>query len=138
MPGLRLPAPESLHEQLSRQWGLVDAADGIKNAGSEIIDYIDDRGFLTVRLEQLHNKDRADFSFEDLQKALKLVQGLEPSGVGARDLRECLLIQLVQRGQGRSFHARLISECMDELLDNRLPCIARKWDCSIEEVNPCV
>ena len=127
--------PKSLHEYLTEQWGLVEAAEPVKKAGSTIIDYIDDKGYLTVRLEQLHNKDRVDFTLDDLEQALELVQNLEPAGVGARDLKECLLIQMTQSGEDMSFESRLISEHMDNLLENRLPDIAKKMNCSIEEIN---
>ncbi len=127
--------PQSLHEYLLEQWMLVEAESGVKKAGSLIIDYIDDRGYLTVRLEQLYNKDRADFTLDDLKEALGLVQKLEPTGVGARDLQECLLIQMAQSGEDMSFEAKLIAEHMDELLRNRLPDIARKMNCSIEAIN---
>jgi RNA polymerase sigma-54 factor len=137
--------PQSLHEHLTRQWQLVEAEDGVKKAGSIIIDYIDEKGYLTVRLEQLYNKDRADFTLDDLKQALQLVQKLEPPGIGARDLKECLLIQLVRRSESEdgmaqssedmSFEQRLVSEHMDELLENRLPDIARKMNCSVEEIN---
>ena len=100
-----------------------------------IIDYINDRGYLGVRLEQLHNKDRNDFTLDDLKVALQLVQKLEPPGVGARDLRECLLIQIAQSGKDMSFEAQLISEHLDELLENHLPDIAKKMNCNIETIN---
>jgi RNA polymerase sigma-54 factor len=127
--------PQSLHEYLAEQWGLVDAEAPVKKAGSMIIDYIDKRGYLTVRLEQLHNKDRGDFTVDDLTQALELVQKLEPTGVGARDLSECLLIQMAQGSEDMSFESRLIAEHMDELLDNHLPDIAKKMNCSIETIN---
>jgi RNA polymerase sigma-54 factor len=127
--------PQSLHDYLTEQWGLVDVDERVKKAGSTIIDYIDDRGYLTVRLEQLHNKDRPDFTLDDLKKALELVQKLEPVGVGARDLKECLLIQMAQSGEDMSFESRLVDEHMDELLENRLPDIAKKMNCSIEAIN---
>ncbi len=127
--------PQSLHEYLSEQWRLVDADEPVKTAGSMIIDYLDNRGYLTVRLEQLYNKDRGDFTVDDLNEALKLVQKLEPSGVGARDLKECLLIQMTQSGEDMSFESRLISEHMDELLENHLPDIAKKMNCSLETIN---
>jgi len=127
--------PQSLHDYLTEQWGLVDADERVKKAGSTIIDYIDDRGYLTVRLEQLHNKDRPDFSLDDLKKALELVQKLEPVGVGARDLKECLLIQMAQSGEDMSFESRLVAEHMAELLENRLPDIAKKMNCRIEAIN---
>ncbi len=127
--------PQSLHEYLSEQWGLMDAEPAVKKAGETIIDYIDDRGYLTVRLEQLHNKDKGDFTIDDLHEALELVQKLEPSGVGAQDLKECLLIQMAQNGEDMSFESHLIAEHMGELLENRLPDIAKKMNCSIEAIN---
>jgi len=127
--------PQSLHEHLLGQWMLVEAEEPIKKAGNTIIDYIDDRGYLTVRLEQLYNKDKTDFTLDDLKKALQLVQRLEPAGVGARDLRECLLIQMAQSSEDMSFEAKLIAEHMDQLLANRLPDIARKMNCSVDAIN---
>jgi len=127
--------PQSLHEYLTEQWGLVEADEPVKKAGEMIIDYLDYRGYLTVRLEQLHNKDRADFTVDDLNEALKLVQKLEPAGVGARDLKECLLIQMEQIGEDMSFESRLVSDYMDQLLDNHLPEIAKKMNCSIDTIN---
>jgi len=130
--------PQSLHEHLSEQWRMVDAEPAVKKAGDMIIDYIDDRGYLTVRLEQLHNKDRGDFTIDDLNEALELVQKLEPAGVGARDLRECLLIQMAQNSEDMSFESRLIAEHMDELLENRLPDIAKKMNCGIDAINQAI
>ena len=126
---------QSLHEYLSDQWRMVEAKEPVKIAGSTIIDYIDDKGFLTVRLEQLHNKDKNEFSIDDLNEALELVQKLEPTGVGARDMKECLLIQMAQSGKDMSFESKLISEHMDELLENKLPDIAKKMNCDIESIN---
>jgi RNA polymerase sigma-54 factor len=130
--------PQSLHEYLSEQWRLVEADESVKKAGEMIIDYINDRGYLSVRLEQLHNKDRGDFTVDDLKQALELVQTLEPAGVGARDLKECLLIQMNQSGEDMSFESRLVAEHMGELLDNHLPEIAKKMNCSIDSINRAV
>ncbi|MDT8301978.1 MAG: RNA polymerase factor sigma-54 [Sedimentisphaerales bacterium] len=130
--------PQSLHEYLTEQWGLVEAEPAVKKAGDMIIDYIDGRGYLSVRLEQLHNKDKGDFTIGDLHEALELVQKLEPAGVGARDLGECLLIQMAQSGEDMSFESRLITEHMKELLDNKLPEIAKKMNCSIDVINQAI
>lgn len=127
--------PQSLHEHLAEQWRLIDAETAVKKAGDMIVDYIDDRGYLTVRLEQLHNKDRGDFTVDDLKEALELVQKLEPAGVGAHDLRECLLIQMAQSSEDMSFESRLVAEHMDELLENHLPDIAKKMNCGIDAIN---
>ncbi|HIJ52610.1 MAG TPA: RNA polymerase factor sigma-54 [Planctomycetes bacterium] len=127
--------PQSLHEHLEEQWRMVEAEKPVKKAGGMIIDYLDDRGYLTVRLEQLHNKDRADFTLDDLKKAIELVQKLEPAGVGARDLKECLLIQMAQSSEEMTFESRLIAEHMGALLENRLPDIAKKMKCSVKAIN---
>jgi len=126
--------PRSLHEDLSEQWRLIEAEQPVKKAGSLIIDYLDERGYLTVRLEQLHNKDKNDFTLEHLRQALALIQRLEPAGVGARDLRECLLIQMAQSDEDMSFESRVVAEHFDELLENHLPEIAKKMDCSIDRI----
>jgi RNA polymerase sigma-54 factor len=130
--------PESLHEFLEDQWRLVEADEPVKRAGDVIIDYIDDKGYLSVRLEQLHSKDNTQFTLDDLNKALGLIQKLEPPGVGARDLKECLLIQMAQSSDDMDFEMRLVSEYMDDLLQNRLPDIAEKMKCTVEQINHAV
>jgi RNA polymerase sigma-54 factor len=140
--------PQSLLDYLTEQWLMVDAEGPVKKAGGAIIDYIDDRGYLSVPLEQLYSKDQKDFTPEHLSEALRLVQQLDPPGVGARDLRECLLIQLTQSSNeglptqsevsevpDLSFEYRLIADHMNALLDNRLPEIAKKMDCDMERLN---
>ena len=127
--------PQSLHDYLDDQWRLVDAEPLVKKAGQAIVDFIDDRGYLSVPLEQLHNKDRDDFVLDHLKEALRLVQQLDPPGVGARDVRECLLIQIALGPEDMSFEYRLVADHMDALLENRLPEIAKRMNCPIEQVN---
>lgn len=127
--------PQSLYQHLTDQWLLVDASAAVKRAGVKIIDYIDNRGYLSVRLEQLHNQDQDEFSYDELQYAIRLVQTLEPAGVGAQDLKECLLIQMRQSSRDMSFEEQLVERHMDALLENRLPDIAKKMHCSLESVN---
>lgn len=126
---------QSLNDLLKEQWRLVDADEKVKEAGELIIDYLDQKGYLTIRLEQLHNKDKHDFGIEHLQQALELVQKLEPTGVGARNVQECLLIQMRQHTEDMSFEMRLVHDCWDELLENHLPHVARKMNCTVEQVN---
>lgn len=125
--------PHSLHDHLTEQWRLVEASPAVKKAGETIIDFIDDRGYLGVRLEHLHSQDKNDFTLQDLQEALRLVQTLEPAGVGARDLKECLLLQM--DSEDMSFEIDLVAQHMDALLENRLPDIAKKMRCSLDRVN---
>jgi RNA polymerase sigma-54 factor len=126
---------QSLNDFLKEQWRLVEAEPKIKAAGEAIIDYLDEKGYLTVRLEQLHHPDKPELSLDCLQRALELVQKLEPAGVGARDLRECLMIQMRQSPEDMSFELRMVDQCWNDLLENRLPQVARKLNCSMEQVN---
>ncbi len=126
---------ESLHDYLLDQWRLVEADEKVKAAGEMIIDFIDEKGYVSVRLEQLHNKDKNDFDIEHLYKAIELVQTLEPVGVGARDIKECLLIQLKSLNENYDFEIKLVTNYMQDLLDNKLPEIARKMDTDMERIN---
>ena len=129
---------QSLHDYISEQWLFVDADEKVKTAGQLIIDYIDKKGYLQVRLQQLHNKDKHDFSIDHLLQALKLVHQLEPVGVGARDLKECLLIQFSQSPDNMSFETELVSKYLDKLLENKLPEIARRMNCSVEQIGEAI
>ena len=129
---------QSLHDSLIEQWHMVDAGPKVQAAGELIIDYLDEKGYLTIQLEQLHNKDKHDFGIEDLRQALELVQKLEPAGVGARSLQECLLIQMRQFPEDMSFEMRLVRDHWEDFLENRLPRIARKMECSQEQINRAV
>ena len=128
----------SLNDHLIEQWRLVEDDPKIKKAGSLIIDYIDAKGYLSVQLEQLHNKDKYDISMDDFHQALQLVQKLDPTGVGARNITECLLIQMAQQPEDMSFEIRLVSKHLDDLLENRLPQIAKKMKCSLDEINDAI
>lgn len=128
-------AGQSLNDYLKEQWRLMDARPEVKAAGEKIIDYIDEKGYLTVRLEQLYNKDKKDYTMEHLRQALEMVQKLEPAGVGARDVRECLLIQMRQCPDDMTFEMQLIRHHWEDLLENHLPQIAKKMNCSVERIN---
>src|SRR4029450_4468199 len=71
---------------------------------------------------------------EEFEKMLALIQGFYPPGVGARDLRECLLIQLQRAGRDSSLEYRIVSEHMEDLGKRRFPEIARRMAISVEEV----
>src|SRR5207237_3196500 len=68
---------------------------------------------------------------------LTLIQSFYPPGVGARDLRECLLIQLKREGRQNSLEYKIISEHMQDLGKRRFPEIARRMGISVEQVQKC-
>jgi RNA polymerase sigma-54 factor len=86
-----------------------------------IVDALDDDGYLKVSLEELAALLTADGGVEpdELRASLKLVQQLEPAGVGARDLQECLTLQLNARDErGPAW------ECACRIVQNHLPVLA--------------
>jgi RNA polymerase sigma-54 factor len=84
-----------------------------------IIGNIDDNGFLQSSPEEMSLT--SGIPKEDFEKMLTLVQSFYPPGVGARDLRECLLIQLQREGKQSSFEYEIISEYMEDLGSGGFP-----------------
>ncbi|MBP5672942.1 MAG: RNA polymerase factor sigma-54 [Victivallales bacterium] len=68
----------------------------------------------------------------------RLQQTMEPPGMLAHDLRECLLIQLERNFEKYELSWRVIDQCLDDLLNNRIPNIASKLGCTIQEVNEAI
>src|SRR4030043_240773 len=94
-------AGSSFHEHLEAQFGLRDLTDKQKVLGEYIIGNIDEDGYL--RREPANIVDDLAFlqniqtTEQELEEVLKIVQDLEPAGVGARNLRECLMLQLEKK-----------------------------------------
>jgi RNA polymerase sigma-54 factor len=89
---------KTLRDHLLWQLNLTPTSETDKAIAVAIIDALDDDGYLTCPLEEIRESVAGDVSpeIEEIEAVLRLVQAMEPSGVGARDLRECLLIQLSQ------------------------------------------
>ena len=97
-----------------------------------IIGNIDDAGFLQV--DPLEIASNTGMEAEDLFRVLELVQTFHPVGVGARDLRECLLIQLRRSGKEQSLEYRIIDRHIEDLGKRRFPEIARRLGTTTEQV----
>ena len=100
----------SLIDNLESQWRFLAENEDDFRRGSLIIGNIDDTGYLQATIEEIAQMDGC--SPEEIEATLKRVQALDPPGVGARDLRECLLIQLDRAGLGDSLAAAI---CRDHL-----------------------
>jgi len=88
----RLTKPQSLHESLRIQLGCQPLSEEDHRLGEALIDHINESGYLDEPLEALAAEMGA--VLEQLEAVLKIIQRFDPSGVGARDLRECLMLQL--------------------------------------------
>jgi RNA polymerase sigma-54 factor len=136
----------NLTEHLLEQWLFVDAPPGVKRAGEAIIAAITPDGYLHTDLETIQQEStKIALPLEDLHPALKLVQKLEPAGVGARSLRECLLLQLEEleedgedEGHDLELERKLISDHLKDLEMNRYPQISKKLGRPIDELKAAV
>ena len=129
------PAPnQSLNEYLQEQWVFVDCEPIIKKAGETIIDFVDDNGKLSLDLSEIAEHVKKEIKPEQMDQALALVQTLEPTGVGHRDLAECLLIQLLAAGGDRSLEMELVTVHLKDIEMNRYPAIAKKLGRTMAEI----
>ncbi len=127
-----LVASTTLAESLLEQVRDTDLTPADLQVAEIIIGNIDDYGYLKASIEEV--AAIANVAGEKILEVLKVIQTFEPAGVGARDLRECLLLQLAHTRQQDSLEYRIIRDHMDALGKRRVPEIARGTGSTIEEV----
>jgi len=136
------PAPsESLNEYLLKQWAFVEVDEPIKAAGRLIINFIEEDGYLRTPLEELPHRTNDPVTLEQLAEALRGVQQLDPTGVGARNVTECLLLQLaVEAGTGRdvTLETEIVSRFLRDVEMNRLPQIAKRAGRTVQEIQAAI
>lgn len=139
-----LARPESLVDYLHHQLSWFELDDAVRRMADRIIYSLDTNGYLKTPLEDLLpplppelNGDQQSHRAKQLEvaeTALRVVQRLDPPGVGARNLKECLLLQLLP---GMPFYEelrKLIENHLEDLENNRLPQISKKTGMSIEKI----
>jgi RNA polymerase sigma-54 factor len=140
--------PASLCDQLLDQWHLVDMEDNMRVAGEFLIGFIDDDGYLRTERATILSQMPPEVNADDLDPALELIkQSIEPVGIGAANLCECLMLQIDFKI--RMFDAEydeeeilenllkirtLVANHLKDIEVNRLPKIAKAMDCDIDEV----
>lgn len=123
---LALPARGlSLQEHLLEQLSELEVPPEIEPAVRHLITNLKPSGYLPP-LEDILSGSERKFTLAELEAALPWLQQLDPPGVGARDLRECLLLQIGPDTPHRDVLRLLVSEHWDDLSHNRLPQLARK------------
>lgn len=126
--------PQSLQDYLHDQLGYFDLDPVVRAMADRIIYNLDSNGYMQGSLEDLLGAEAREEDMAVARQALAIVQKLDPPGVGARDLRECLLLQL---RPGIPFYEQLrtlISSHLEDLEHNRLPVISRHTGYSIETI----
>jgi len=127
-----LSSPAGLTEHLTWQLSVTICSDSVRELVESIIGNLDENGYLTASTEELTQSGK--FSPDDLDDALAVVQDFDPIGVGARDLRECLLLQLKAFDPQNTLAQQIVSEHLKQVQANQLKEVARALNRPIEVV----
>jgi RNA polymerase sigma-54 factor len=127
-----IPVQETLQQNLIAQLNQTVLSADDRKAAELIVGNIDDDGFLQSTTEEMALN--SGIAQDDFERVLGLIQTFYPAGVGGRDLRECLLIQLRRQGKEHSLEHRTVSEHMDDLGRRRFVEIARRMAINVEDV----
>jgi RNA polymerase sigma-54 factor len=131
-----LSSPVTLADYLQQQLSLVVIEDHIRDAADSIIGNLDESGYLTVPLEELASG--GEHKIEDLEEALKVVQSLDPAGVAARSLQECLLLQLESRNGRGGVAWQIVAGHMKLLETKQFKELAKALDRPLEHIQTAV
>ena len=129
-------APLTLQEHLISQIRDSGLDPEARSDAEVIIGNLTDHGYLDSSLEPLAIS--LQIPLARLENALATVQNLDPPGVGATDLRECLLLQLDALGIGDGLEAEIVDEHLDEVARNHFPQLAKKLHLSIETITEAI
>jgi len=130
--------PQSLHDYLTDQLGFLEGDSAIRALAEYLIHNLDDNGFLHLDLNEIVRDYGGDVTTAQAEFALRLVQKLDPPGIGARNLRECLLLQLTPDVPHRDVLQVLISNHLDDIQQNRLPTIEKRTGIPIDQVKDAI
>ncbi len=118
-------------ETIIKQLDDYDLSEKDKVVAEEILWNVDERGYLAI--EMLLIADRFNRSEEEIKPILHLVQRLDPTGIAARDLRECLLIQLDNQKDSCAY--KVIDQCYDLFSNKRFETIEKRLQCPEDELS---
>jgi RNA polymerase sigma-54 factor len=123
---------ETLQQHLFEQVRSSDLNPTDRVTAELLIGNIDERGFLQASPEEIAQNTGMDAA--DIERVLLTVQTFHPVGVGSRDLRECLLVQLRRIGKEGSLEWRIVERFLEDLGKRRFPEIARRLGTTVEQV----
>src|SRR6185295_2387000 len=126
----------SLQEHLLEQVRLSEVTDEQRPIADMLIGNIDDYGYLKATVEEMAFS--TSLPPDQIAEVLKVIQSFYPPGVGARDLRECLLLQLERQGRQKTLEYRIVRDFMDALGKRRIPEIARGTEEDVVDVQKAI
>lgn len=136
-----MPTSASLHETLMTQLGFLGLNDHQLAIGKQLIGSIEGDGYIRRDLEAIVNdmafSQGIETTLEETEEILKKIQNFDPSGIAARNLQECLLLQLERMDDGQDVDVivakRILNECYEEFTKKHYPKILKKLDLDDEE-----
>lgn len=134
----------SFHDSLIEQLGLSDLNEDEKLIAEYIIGNIDEDGYLRRDLlsisDDLAFHSNIDVKVEDLRRYLKIIQDFDPPGIGARDLQECLLLQIMRKKGKDStcLAAKILQDNFEEFTKKHYDKILHKYEISEEELKEAI
>ncbi|HVB36905.1 MAG TPA: RNA polymerase factor sigma-54 [Vicinamibacterales bacterium] len=127
-----LSSSSSLADHLMWQLSLQTNEERLREIGAAIIGNLDEDGYLVASFDEIAAMGPWDVT--DVDRALQLVQSFDPIGVAARDLQECLLLQVRHLGLEGTPTEKIISEHLKLLQNHQVPEIAKKLGMSIDDL----
>jgi RNA polymerase sigma-54 factor len=127
-----LVASTSLQENLLEQVRLSELGEEQRAIAEMIIGNIDDHGYLQASIDELAFS--TNIPADKITEVLKVIQSFHPPGVGARDLRECLLLQLERANRKETVEYQIVNKYMEALGKRRIPEIARGLGLTVDDV----
>src|SRR6185436_19810494 len=109
----------SLQENLLGQVRVSELNNGQISIAELIIGNIDDYGYLKTTTEELSATTSVELP--RIEGVLKVIQSFHPPGVGARDLRECLLLQMARKKMKHTLEYKIVNECFEALSKRKIP-----------------
>lgn len=130
--------PQGLRDLLTQQVHLLGLGEAGTALAEEIINNLDHRGYLLCPADEIYASLKAPPSKEAFDRALSTVRGLEPAGVAAEDLKQCLLLQLSRDKQEYALETQIILNHLEDLRQNKIPKIAKDLHATVEEIKDAI
>jgi RNA polymerase sigma-54 factor len=127
-----LSTSSSLTDHLEWQLSLQTEAEDIRDIGEAIIGNLDDDGYLVASVDEIASM--GPWPPNDVEKALRLIQSFDPIGVAARDLQECLTLQIKHLHLEGTPTEKIVTEHLRLLHNHQMPDLARKLGLTLEEL----
>jgi len=136
-----IPMGTSLHETLMTQLGFIGLDERMQAIGKQLIGSIEGDGYIRRDMESIVNdlafSQSIETNLEEVEGLLRRIQSFDPAGIAARNLQECLLLQLERMDDGQDVDVivakRIINECYEEFTKKHYPKILKKLDLDDED-----